>query len=186
MRRLIVIAVILTVLLVTVVISLVLFSREEAIQEAEKQELKPEWYNKQDNPDYLFVYGVASRSNKEMSQQAAFAGASAEAAFYVGSFVEKVLSEIAGESAANNDTLRDELNKISETAANAEFSGMTIDKRRTYMFDDGNYQTFVRLKIPKHEINRAVIKQVSKNKPLLNKVESSSGYQELLKNSSEE
>ncbi len=183
MKRIILIAAILFILLVTVIFSLVRFSQKEAEKDEIEQSIEPEWYYLQDSQKYLYIYGKATKNNIEASQQAAFLNATSESPTTIAAETRKVFTEIVNQAQIHDQTSITGIDKIITKTSGSEFSGLTIAKRRTYIYDDGKHQTFVRLKVPRHEVLESLLELLAKDEPLSRSLEACSSFQTLIETS---
>ena len=69
--------------------------------------------------------------------------------------------------------------QVTRVVANAKFSGTNISMRRTYTLEGGRFQTFVRVSIPKKEINNNLANQIRNEEALYNQFRASQAFQEL-------
>jgi len=68
---------------------------------------------------------------------------------------------------------------VARVVSNARFTGTTISRRQTFVMDNGRYQTFVRVSIPKNEINNNLHNQIKNEEALYNQFRASQAFQEL-------
>lgn len=140
---------------------------------------QPDWYGIQGDPEYVFTYGQATRVSQNAAETAAYANAMQEAAQYVEAHVQGMVKNFMEESGFENPQVLQMTSQVTRVVANAQFSGTTVSQRRTFVVENGRYQTFVRVSIPKNEINRNLTQQIRNEEALYNQFRASQAFQEL-------
>ncbi|MBW6515664.1 MAG: LPP20 family lipoprotein [Candidatus Cloacimonetes bacterium] len=143
------------------------------------QAFHPDWYDLQDNPEYVYTYGQAEKVSQNASEQAAYANAMQEAANYVEAHVQSLIKNYTEEAGVKDPQVLALTSSVARVISNAKFSGTQISKRESYIKEDGRYQTFIRVSIPKDEINRNLRNQIRNEEALYNQFKASQAFQEL-------
>jgi hypothetical protein len=68
---------------------------------------------------------------------------------------------------------------VTRVVSNAKFSGTQISRRQSYVTDENRYKTFIRVSIPKDEIDRSLRNQIRNEEALYNQFKASQAFQEL-------
>ncbi len=144
-----------------------------------REVFQPDWYNLQGNPEYVYTYGQAVRVNQNAAETAAYANAMQEAAQYVEAHVQGMVKNFMEESGYDDPQVLQMTSQVTRVVADAQFSGTTVSERRSFVLDNGRYQTFVRVSIPKEAINRNLADQIRNEEALYNQFRASQSFQEL-------
>ncbi len=144
-----------------------------------KKVFQPDWYSVQDNADYLYAYGKAEKVSENASSDAAVANAYLEAAQYVKSHVKGMLKNYLEEAGNENPEVTSLTSKVVKVVSNAKFQNTSVTKRETYKMANNRYKTFVRVSIPKAEINKNLLNQVKHEEALYNQFKASQSFKEL-------
>ena len=139
----------------------------------------PEWYGLQGDDEFVYTYGQAEKVSQNASEQAAYANAMQEAAQYVEAHVQSLLKNYTEEAGVEDPQVLALTSSVARVIANAKFSGTQISKRESYVKDGGRYQTFVRVSIPKDEVNRNLRNQIRNEEALYNQFKATQAFQEL-------
>jgi len=142
----------------------------------------PDWYDIQDDPNYVHTFGEATQMNKELAVDGAKTNAYLDAALYVNTKVEGMIKKFASESGYENPTVNSFINKAVKLIANAEFSGVNISKRKVYKVETENgprFNAYVRLSVPTKAINKNLLDQIKNEEALYNEFKASQAFQEL-------
>lgn len=146
---------------------------------APREVFQPNWYGIQENPEYVFTYGQATRVSQNAAETAAYANAMQEAAQYVEAHVQGMVQNFMEESGFDNPQVLQMTSQVTRVVADAQFSGTSVSERSSYVLDNGRYQAFVRVSIPKEEINRNLTDQIRNEEALYNQFRASQSFQEL-------
>ncbi len=172
-----------TLLFVTIIIALLSLvacgGEKTAGPNAPKKVFQPDWWGIQDNADYVYAYGKAEKVSENASSDAAVANAYLEAAQYVKSHVKGMLKNYLEEAGNENPEVTSLTSKVVKVVSNAKFQNTTVTKRETYQMANNRYKTFVRLSIPKAEINKNLLSQVKHEEALYNQFKASQSFKEL-------
>lgn len=167
----------LIILLVLVVVSLMLFSRNEGTEDdVLGTQIQPEWYGLQDDNEYFFTYGQSVRASAELAEKSAYTNAMAEAASLVNSQVRIIVSEIKDEAAIDDEEL---IERVVITTSEATLSGVSISQRRTVSLPDGRHQSFVKVQIPKTEVANSVVNNIKEDETLYRRLMESETFRNL-------
>jgi hypothetical protein len=144
----------------------------------------PEWYDIQDDPNYVHTFGMDEKVSEELAIDGAKTNAYYDAALYVNTKVEGMVKKFASESGTQNPEVNSFINKAVKLIAEAEFSGANISKREVYRMDTENgqrYKAYVRLSVPTKTVNKNLYNQISREEALYNEFKASQAFQELEK-----
>ena len=69
--------------------------------------------------------------------------------------------------------------QVVRTTANQRFSGTSISQRQLYQNENGRYQAFVQVAVPKAEINRDFMNRIKNEEALYNEFRASQAFNEM-------
>lgn len=144
----------------------------------------PEWYDIQDDPNYIHAFGEDTKVSKELAVDGAKTNAYMDAALYVNTKVEAMVKKFASESGYQNPEVNSFINKAAKLIAEAEFSGANITKREVFRVETENgprFNAYVRLSVPTQTVNKNMYNQISHEEALYNEFKASQAFQELEK-----
>jgi len=144
----------------------------------------PEWYDIQDDPNYVHTFGEDTKVSRELAVDGAKTNAYLDAALYVNTKVEGMIKKFASESGYQNPEVNSFINKAVKLIAEAEFSGVSISKRDVFIVKTENgqrFNAFIRLSVPTKTINKNLYDQISHEEALYNEFKASQAFQELEK-----
>jgi len=144
----------------------------------------PEWYDIQDDPNYVHTFGEDTKVSRELAVDGAKTNAYLDAALYVNTKVEGMIKKFASESGYQNPEVNSFINKAAKLIAEAEFSGANISKREVYKVETENgprFNAYVRLSVPTQTVNKNIYNQISHEEALYNEFKASQAFQELEK-----
>ncbi len=150
-----------------------------------KKAFEPAWYGQEtENDTYMFTYGNAEKTNRNMAEQAAGANAIAEAAVRIETHVKTMTKNFMSEAGVDNP----EVTALTETAtkiiANQKFNGATITKRDVYTMENNRYMAFIQYGIPKADVNKSLVDRIKKEEALYNRFRATQSFEELEKETS--
>lgn len=170
-------------LLMTVIAAMFLLygcGKEKAAEPQGPQKVfEPEWYGIQDNPDYVYTFGKAEKKSENSSMTAATANAYQEAAIYVEAHVKTMMKNFEEEAGVENPEVTALTSNVTKVVANQKFSNTMLTKRDQRILPNGNYKAFVRISIPKAEVNKNMLNQIKREEALYNQFKASQAFQEL-------
>ncbi len=139
----------------------------------------PDWWQRQDSPEYVQTYGMATKVNQNSSYDAAYANAMLAAAQYVETYVQGMVKNYEEEAGVNDPQVLALTSKVVKAVANAKFSNVMVTKQETIVTDNDRYQTFVRVSVPKEAINKNLVNQIKNEEALYNQFKASQAFDEL-------
>jgi hypothetical protein len=169
----------LIVALVVVMLVLTACSGGKASKYKMKAVFQPDWFSIQNNSEYVYTYGQAEKVSQNASEQAAYANAMQEAAQYVEAHVQSMIKNYTEEAGVEDPQVLALTSSVARVVANAKFNGTQIAKRETFVTENGRYKTFIRVSIPKNEVNRNLRNQIKNEEALYNQFKASQAFQEL-------
>jgi hypothetical protein len=141
----------------------------------------PEWWDSQDNPEFVFTYGEAVKMTSSTAKDAAYANAMLQAANYVESNVKGMIKNFEEESGITDPQVLALTSKVVKVVSSAKFNGATIDKSETIKQKDNKIKVFVRVKIPQSQINLQTVNAIKNEEALYNEFKASQRFEELEK-----
>lgn len=170
-------------ILVLVLLSIFLLAcgggEKSAAPKGPREVFQPDWYGIQGDPSFVYSYGTATKVSQNSSYDAAYANAVLEAAQYVEQHVKGMLKNFEEEVGGTNPTVNSLVSKAVKTVSSAKFSGTVVTQRKTYTLENGRFQSFVRLAIPKGEINKNTVNAIKKEEEMYNRFRSAQAFKEL-------
>jgi len=104
----------------------------------------PDWWQKQDNAEYVQTYGMATKVSQNSSYDAAYANAMLQAAQYVETYVKGMVKNYEEEAGVNDPQVLALTSKVVKAVANAKCTNVMVTKQETIVNEENRYQTFVR------------------------------------------
>lgn len=145
-----------------------------------REAFRPDWYGTiTENENFVFTYGVSEKVSQNASEAGAHSNALAEAAQYVEAFVKTKTDNYLSESGYENPEVLSLTEQVTRVVASQRFQGSQITQRKTYILDNGRYQTFMQVAIPKAAIERDLVNRIKKEEALYNRFKASQSFQEL-------
>ncbi|MBN2460548.1 MAG: hypothetical protein JXB60_02980 [Candidatus Cloacimonetes bacterium] len=141
----------------------------------------PEWWQEQNNPEYVNTYGMATKVSQTMSYDAAYANAMLQAAQYVEVYVKGMVKNYEEEAGVNDPQVLALTQKVVKAVADAKFENAMVTKQETIVSEDDRYQTFVRVSIPKEAVNKNMLNKIKNEEALYNQFKASQAFDELEK-----
>lgn len=144
----------------------------------------PDWYDIQDDPNYVHTFGFDTKVSEEMAMDGAKANAFYNAALNVNTKVEGMIKKFASESGSQNPEINSFISKAVKLIADAEFRGANVTKRAMFNVETENghrYKAYVRLSVPSKTIDKNIYDQISHEEALYNEFKASQAFQELEK-----
>ncbi|MDA3814236.1 MAG: hypothetical protein PF570_08290 [Candidatus Cloacimonetes bacterium] len=139
----------------------------------------PEWWQDQDNAEYVQTYGMATKVSQNSSYDAAYANAMLQAAQYVETYVKGMVKNYEEEAGVNNPQVLALTSKVVKAVAKAKFANVMVTKQETIVSDDNRFQTFVRVSVPKEAVNKNLMNQIKNEEALYNQFKASQAFGEL-------
>lgn len=142
---------------------------------------EPDWYGTgQNDPNFVYTYGQATKMNKSMALDVARANAQHEAAEYVSNRVEGMMKNFMEEVGAGDDSKIHALSqKVTRVVAQARFQNAFVSKRKVIRNAQGKYEAFVQYSIPKEAVNKHTVDAIKKEKELYERFRASQAFGEL-------
>jgi uncharacterized membrane protein len=141
----------------------------------------PEWWDSQDNPEFVYTYGEGVKMTSSLAKDAAYANAMLQAANYVEANVKGMIKNFEEESGVNDPQLLALTSSVVKVVSNAKFKGTSIDKSETIKQKDNKIKVFVRVRIPQSEINKQTLSAIKNEEALYNEFKASQRFEELEK-----
>ena len=146
-----------------------------------KRVYQPDWYDVQDDPEYVNTFGKAEKVSENAAYNAAYANAMLQAAQYVESYVKGMVKNYNSESGVENPQVLASVEAVVKVVSNSKFANTMVTKRETIMTENNRYKTFVRVSIPKEAVNKNLVNQIKNEEALYNQFKASQAFEELEK-----
>ena len=144
-----------------------------------KKAYYPGWWMVQDNPDYVYSFGMDTKVSQNASYDAAYANAILMASQYVETQVAGMVKNYEEEAGRENPQVLALTSKVVKSVTNASFTGAQVNKHETIILDNDRFQTFVRIAVPKETVNRNLLNQIKNEEALYNQFKATQAFQEL-------
>ncbi len=141
----------------------------------------PEWWDLQDNPEFVYTYGEGIKSTSSLAKDAAYSNAVFQAANFVETKVKGMIKNFEEESGVDNPQVLALTSKVIKVVSDAKFQGLSVDKSETIRLKDNKIKCFVRVKIPISEINKQTLGAIKNEEAMYNEFKASQRFQELEK-----
>ncbi|MFC1887896.1 hypothetical protein ACFLYK_03705 [Candidatus Cloacimonadota bacterium] len=146
-----------------------------------KKAYYPDWWLIQDNAEYVQTYGMATKVSQTTSFDAAHANAMLQAAQYVENYVKGMVKNYEEEAGVTDPQVLALTSKVVKEVSNAKFENAMVTKQETIITEEGRYQTFVRVSIPKDAVNKNTLNKIKNEEALYNQFKASQAFDELEK-----
>jgi len=146
---------------------------------APREVFQPRWYGAESNDEFIFTYGQAERVSQQAAEASAYSMAMVEAANTIEVQVTAMIKNFISEAGYETPEVLQLTEVVSRTVANQRFSGTHISERQTFVLDNGRYQHFVRISVPRSEINRDMMNRIRNEEALYNRFRASQAFEEL-------
>jgi len=139
----------------------------------------PDWWQEQNNPDYVNTYGMGTKVSQNSSYDAAYANAMLQAAQYVETYVKGMVKNYEEEAGVNDPQVLALTSSVVKAVSNAKFENAMVTKQETIVTDEDRFQTFVRVSIPKEAVNKNLLNKIKNEEALYNQFKASQAFDEL-------
>ncbi|MCD4830016.1 MAG: hypothetical protein K8R90_11360 [Candidatus Cloacimonetes bacterium] len=139
----------------------------------------PDWWMVQGNPDQVYSFGMDTKVSQTSSYDAAYANAILMASQYVETKVAGMVKNYEEEAGRENPQVLALTSKVIKSVTDASFQGAMVNKQETIILDNGRYQTFVRIAVPKETVNRNLMNQIQNEEALYNAFKATQAFDEL-------
>ena len=146
-----------------------------------KKAYYPDWWLVQDNAEYVQTYGLATKVSQTTSFDAAHANAMLQAAQYVENYVKGMVKNYEEEAGVVDPQVLALTSKVVKEVSNAKFENAMVTKQETIITEEGRYQTFVRVSVPKDAVNKNTLNKIKNEEALYNQFKASQAFDELEK-----
>jgi len=168
-------------LVLIVIIILVLSACGKSAPKGMKKAYYPDWWQIQDNAEYVQTYGMATKVSQNTSFDAAHANAMLQAAQYVENYVKGMVKNYEEEAGVEDPQVLALTSKVVKEVSNAKFENALVSKQETLITEEGRFQTFVRVSIPKDAVNKNTLNKIKNEEALYNQFKASQAFDELEK-----
>ncbi len=138
----------------------------------------PDWYDKQDNAEYVYFFGEGVQSTTSLARKAARSNAIFNASMYLDTYVQGMIKTFEQESGVNNTEVLGLTKGVVKVLSESKIRGLLIDEHK--MIREGSkFKAFVRLKLPKSEVDRETFNAIKNEEALYNQFKASQTFQEM-------
>jgi hypothetical protein len=145
----------------------------------------PDWFDKQPESTCICIYGTATKTNEMASTDAAKADAWFNAPKAIEIEIQHMMQTYVTEAYLKDQQLLDLAQEIIKDAASTRFANVTTGESYTEMVftpDGEKYKTYIQVRVPKAEINKALLNQISMEEDLYNQLQASPSFVDLDEN----
>jgi hypothetical protein len=146
-----------------------------------KRAYYPDWWQTQDNAEYVQTYGMATKVSQTTSYDAAHANAMLQAAQYVENYIKGMVKNYEEEAGVTDPQVLALTSKVVKEVSNAKFENALVTKQETIITEEGRYQTFIRVSVPKDAVNKNTLNKIKNEEALYNQFKASQAFDELEK-----
>jgi len=146
-----------------------------------KKAYYPDWWLLQESAEYVQTYGLATKVSQTTSFDAAHANAMLQAAQYVENYVQGMVKNYEEEAGVTDPQVLALTSKVVKEVSNAKFENAMVTKQETIITEEGRYQTFVRVSVPKDAVNKNTLNKIKNEEALYNQFKASQAFDELEK-----
>jgi hypothetical protein len=139
----------------------------------------PVWWQTQQNPNVVYMYGMSTKVSENMSRDAAYSDAMLQAPQYVDAAIQRMLKNFEEEAGVKDEQSLALTSKVMKVVSNTKFMKAQIIKQETIITDDNHYKTFIQVAIPKNTIDKELINNIRNEEALYNQFKASPAFQEL-------
>ena len=139
----------------------------------------PDWWEKQDNAEYLYSFGTAVNSSQIASQNIARKNDNKKQILlkYVDSLMKLYLEE-----AVVTDPISLKMSdQVVNIVSKIEFPNSFMTRQETMIINKEKYRSYIRLNIPKNEIREVLLQKIKSATKLNNELKYSVSFQKLQK-----
>ena len=140
---------------------------------------EPDWYMSQDSTEFIFVYGNAQRANRQAAETSAYSNAMADAARTVEAQVQSMMRDFMSESGVDNPQILSLTEQVVRVTSNQRFSGTQRLRSEVYGPEDGTFNAFVQVGIPRAEVNRDMMNRIRNEEAMYNEFKASQAFSEM-------
>ena len=110
----------------------------------------PEWYGIQDDPNYVYSFGMDTKRGKELATDGAKTNAYYDAALYVNTKVETYIRNFLSEKGHDEEEIYKFIDKVVNLTETSKFFDIETTKQEVHLVDTENsqiYKAYVRISI---------------------------------------
>jgi hypothetical protein len=144
-----------------------------------QQLFSPRWFGVQGDPEFFFGYGEATRQIQRTSHDAAVAQARAEIAMSISSHVQSMTKDFISEAGITEPTLLAMVETVTRITTDQTMAGSQIVEREYYPTADGRVQAFIKVSVPRVQVDRDFMNRVSREEELYTRFRASQAFGEL-------
>ena len=142
----------------------------------------PAWYDRQEDPVYVYAYGVATWVSENSAINAAEAAAQAAIARYVEAEVQTMLKLYEEEAGIFDPQILRLSQNVVRSVSNVRFRGLEKGRqevRRVREHNSDRYKVWVQYRIPRNEVNQRTAQFIRNEEALYNQFRASQAFMEL-------
>jgi len=162
------------------------FESESEIWSFKTKTYFPDWWLVQDNPDYIYSFGTDIDESQVDSHNYAFEKAIAEKKIFIQAYLENLLKKFILEANITDPLSLSMKDKLVEVVSEKDYPDFFMSRQETIISHSEEYQTYVRIHLPKKIINRKLYEKVILTQKLFEDLHYSSSFQQFIKENSED
>jgi hypothetical protein len=139
----------------------------------------PDWWDVQDNPDNLNCFGMATKASQNLSFTEARTQAVMEASMYVEQRVKGMVKSYEEENGVENPQITSQAMQVVKIVTDATFQGVQVSKRQQFKTPDNKFTTYIRISVPKSNLNKNLRDAIKNEEALYNAFKASQAFKEL-------
>ncbi len=157
------------------------FNVESDIWHFKTKPFFPDWWSVQDNPDYIYSFGKNQSKSQLTAKEQAFDIASKEKNKYIKKYIKDKIDIFISESMITNPKLLKMSDQLIAIVSNTEFENLKYSRQVTTSVNYDEYETFIRIDIPKKSINKKLYEKIILAKKLFEELQYSDSFQKFIR-----
>ena len=139
----------------------------------------PDWWEKQDNAEYLYSFGTAISSSQITSQNIAKENENKKQ--ILTKYADSLMKLYLKEAVVTNPILLKMSDQVVNIVSKIEFPNSFMTRQETRIIDEERYRSYIRLNISKSEIRKVLLKKIISATKLNDELKYSVSFQKLQK-----
>jgi len=157
------------------------FRTESDTWSFETEHYFPDWWLIQDNPDFVYSFGIDKNESQINSHNIAFEKAVDEKNIFIKTYLENLLKKFILEANVTDPLSLNMKEKLIEVVSGKEYPDFFMSRQETIIINSKYYKTYVRIHIPKKTINKKLYEKIILAKKLFEELQFSSSFQRFIK-----
>jgi len=152
---------------------------ESQVMNFQTKPFYPDWWEKQDNAEYLYSFGTAISSSQIASQNIAKENENKKQ--ILRKYAESLMKLYLKEAVVTDPISLKMSDQVINIVSNFEFLNLFMTRQETRIIEKEEYRSYIRLNIPKNEIREVLLKKIISATKLNNELKYSVSFQKLQK-----